>query len=222
MATQQQLIARVDRIIQDDSFTDSDILEFLNEGYRKIAYGIRMPEGGITSPLPALVTTGTVTALTDSSSVALPADYCRELFHVVNTANNMPVTILENLDVFLRSYPAEDVVSSVYVVAVSGGTLKYQGIPTAEEDLTLYYYKTATEMEDATDTPSALPEHLHMDLLSNYAGWQILELIHDGMDGPTPATLSRKNAFFEALINLNEYIWHNREPIQMLATEHGY
>lgn len=66
MATLAELVSYVERIIQDSSFTESDIISYLNQAQLEIAGGMQSALGDwITPPLPDLLTIGTITTDAD-------------------------------------------------------------------------------------------------------------------------------------------------------------
>lgn len=67
MATLAELIVYVERIIQDSSFTEADIIAYLNQAQLEIAGGMQSALGDwITPPLPNLLTIGTITTDADN------------------------------------------------------------------------------------------------------------------------------------------------------------
>lgn len=198
MATLAELIASVQEIIQDESYTDAAITSKLNANLQKIAGGIEKDPGVLTLPLPELFASDTVTTSTSAAYVSLPSDYQRDVVQVVDS-DGVDIEIYESFQNFILDYAGLSSSGSVTAAAIKGRKLYYQGIPTAAETLTVYYHKTPDTMSLSTDEPEGLPAHLASDLLVYATARDIYMLIEDGVEGEG-ANTARYNAFFNGAL----------------------
>lgn len=205
MSTFLELRTRVTDLIEDDDVA-SLVGTFINQGVSEIAGGvISLLDGAndpipniIIPPLPELFTIGTVeTSLTDPF-VSMPDDFQRDL-NFVSSARGSEIDIAHSFISFIETYPLLNKVGTITEVFEHGKKLYYQGIPTTEETLTLYYYRKPVAMEEYEDVPDGIPEHLQMSLLSSFACWKSYEFLEDGIEGEIPNTIKYKNSFIEAV-----------------------
>ncbi len=168
-----KIIERVQKTVQDVSFTDDDILDYINEGIMTVA--------GLIA-LPALEKTDTVITATDKDYKALPDDFHGHLRHVYSTARRVQVEIHSNL-VRLREKVSRRTSGFVFGVAVSAGNLFYTPTPLMAETLEIIYHTLPDPLEDTMDEPDYLPPHVGPILLHAYACQCIFDLIEDGVDG---------------------------------------
>jgi len=202
MATLATLRSLVSNIVQDSSFDNTDIDGYLNRGVSEIAGGLQSTLGSFITPsLPELFSISTVTTDTSLASVSMPATYHRNLQFVSNSSGQ-EIEIYNSMIEFAEDYPLMDGSGSVKSVVVQGNTLYYQDIPTVAETLTLHFYRLPVDMSASDGTPDGIPLHLQVPLLVNYAGWQIFQLIEDGMEGQGVNTIRYKTFFNEALRTL--------------------
>lgn len=204
--TAADIIERVARIVQDSSYTDTDILALINEGRLVIA-------GQIVPGLPYLSTSDTVTTTDTESSVDLPSDYHKGLFWVGSSSQERRIgtkaSDYHNLLTFLEKYPDLSLVGSIEAVCVDGATLLYQGM--ADDTLTLKYYRlpadiSESDTEDATDgVPVEIPPHLHRKLLVSYCCKEIWTEIEDGDDGGMPNFEKYEGIFNKAMAELQAF-----------------
>jgi len=190
MANLGTLIEKVTRRILDDSFTEDEITEYLNEGLNVVSGAVKLPE---------LDAVGEVTTATDAISVPLPENYQRGLYRCEVKDTGKKVTVLNNkgqLAVYSHGLKNEGDVSHVAVV---GRELFYQAQPSVATTLVLHYYRKPTPLAAEDDEPSCLPVHYHNRLLESYACGEIFELIEDGLEGGTPNT-DRQQKKFWALV----------------------
>lgn len=204
MATLAQLRTRLKQVVQDGSFTDALILSLFNEGQSRIAAGIQLPDGSLSPPLPDLLTSANVTATTTASSVAMPADFQRNLFFVYSTLNDDRVCERDNIIPMLKADPAFTESGQIDFYTRRGGTLYYYQRPTSADTLVLRYYKKPTDLSTDASTPSALPEHLHYALLVNYAASTMFDMLERNSE-------KRKKNFYEvefikAMVDLARFV----------------
>lgn len=206
MATVAQLRTRLQSLIQDSSFEDSVILGFFNEALSRVAAGIRMPDGSISPPLPDLFTSANVSALTSANSVAMPADFHRNLVFVYSTNNDDRLEMRDNIFGILNSDPGMDEIGGIDWVSRKGNTLYYVRRPSTTDVLTLRYYKKPTDLSTDSTIPSSLPDHLHYALLVNYAAMNIFEQLDRNAKKPTGRNIFYNQEFLKAMLDLVGWI----------------
>jgi len=141
------IITEIEDIIQDSSYTEAILITRLNDAARNIAAGVRIASGMVSPPLPGLYDTDTVTTSTTLPYVSLPSDYQRGLFMVADDNSDQIYPPrgggYYDFALFLRHASHKDLTQSgsIYVAAVRGLKLYYQGIPSAAETLTLHFYR---------------------------------------------------------------------------------
>jgi len=194
--TTKEIIALVIENIQDESYTEDDILSYINKGCGEIAAVI---------PLPNLSKFGNVTCLAGKNSVDLPKDFFRHVMHAINTTASKEAVVLHSVADLFSKFPTMDLSGSVLTVAVHGNVLYYQGIPASDEVLSLFYTYAPKTLGKA-DTPTFLPTHLHYDLLYNYACSEAWNLIEDGIDGTKVNANKFASRFQLATIKLEEFV----------------
>jgi len=163
------------------------LLEFVNEAIHFIA---------MKADLPALEADDTVETVADTSYVALPDDFHRELFFCFNDTQGIEVELHSNLQFLRKKYhDGFDDEGAVYDAAIRGANLHYQYIPAddALETLTLHYFKKPTPITLLTATPddlTGLDDKMADNLLIYYVSYKIFDLIERGADG---AKVNRDN-----------------------------
>ncbi len=183
-----ELRTAVETIIQDESFTSSDIDGYLNEVQNEVAGGVESTLGSwITPPLPNLFTIDTITTSTTLAYVAMPTTFQRNL-QFVSSSDGNEIDIAESFISFSQTYPLLDKAGTVTECCELGGNFYYQGIPTSAATITIHFYRFPVDMEDDTDEPDGIPNHLHRGLLVNGACRKIFELLEDGTEGNRPNT----------------------------------
>lgn len=188
MTTLGTLIEKVEQRIPDTGdFLPADITELLNDGYAIVSAAVK---------LPGLDATAEVTAVIDDISVSLPDDYQRGLYRCKVKATGRDVKIVNSLAQMVTATGSLEGTGDITHVTVVGRKLYYQGKPTAEVVLVLYYYRKPTPMVEAGDEPSALPDHYQKRLLQSYALGEIFEEIEAGLDGATPDTTRHQGKFW--------------------------
>ena len=198
MSTFDELIARVDALVQDTDVSDL-IPSLINQGVYEIAGGMKsLLLDIIIPPLPDLFTIDSVTTDTSLAYVDMPSTYHRNLQFVV-AASGSEIDIANSFIEFSETYPALNKIGNISEVIEQGGKLYYQGIPSTEEEINLHFYRKPVIMVADDDEPDGIPVHLQMSLLSNFALWKAYEFIEDGLEGEVPNTMKYKSYFIEAL-----------------------
>lgn len=202
MATLEELRDLVKSIIQDTSFTDDDVDQYLNDGVAEIAAGMDSAFGDfLIPPLPELFTIGTVTTDVSEAYVAMPATFDRALVFAAD-GSGIEVDISNSWIEFAESNPLLDRSGTIYEVIEQGGSLYYQGIPTAAETVTLHFYRLPVAMSLDASTPDGIPLAMQKKLLVSYACKEIFSLIEDGIEGQQINTAKHTALFTRALKTL--------------------
>lgn len=213
----EQLVARVDKIVDDSTYFDSDeITSILNQGVLRISGGLKRSDSissVLTVPLPDLFTITTVTT-NATNNVQMPATYQRSLVFASNGAGQ-ELPIYDSFQEFTQVWPRLNYVGSVNGLAVQGKTLYYQGIPTLFDDLTLHFYRYPVEMVDTEDVPDGIPVEFHESLLVNYACREIYTIKEDGIDGGNFNTKKYDDRFQKALMELDATIPSYGAPFRL-------
>lgn len=198
MATFEELITRVNLIIQDDSLLD--VLEnLINQGVNEIAGGMQSTLGSwITPPLPELFSIDTVDTSTTVAYVDMPETFHRSL-QLVASENGSEIDIEHSFIEFTSTYPLLNKAGNISSVVEHGKRLYYQGIPAVSEELTLHFYRKPVAMVDDEDVPDGIPEHLQMNLLSYYAAWKAFIFIEDGIEADSVNVKRYMELFYSQL-----------------------
>ena len=235
MATPQEIITRVQRIVRDPSYGLPDYLDYMNQGIRLIAGGITVSEAGqpdrISSPLPALMQTANVTTdpACQNPFIPLPNDYGRNLFWCsdggIMIEGGVRIRVYETFGEFQYYYPnlTMQMGAPVIGVAVQGEqNLYYQGIPNPAQALIIRYYRLPNPVVDpATDPIDGLPVHLQEKLLESFMSWQLYQLIEDAAEGKGAMPNSDKweGRFMKAMIELDNWIPTQHESMLITLDE---
>ena len=222
--TLSELLTDIKALLQDTSWTDTQITAKINRNLQKIAKGIKKKtdDGSVVQmlPLPDLYTIGTVTTSTSVPYVSLPSNYQRGLCYIERSAK-IRVDIADSFLEFMDDYPGLDRTHEVTEAAVKGSTLYYQGMPSTADTLTVHYYKKPSTMSASDDEPEGLPEELAWDLLVYSTVKDYYLLIEDGMDGNTPNTVKYNSLFNGALEDLEASIPVDGEPFSIFGNKSG-
>lgn len=197
------LIDEVLRILQEPSVTRADALAWLQRGANDISARVL---------LPALEARGEVTAMPDSVSVPLPADYQRGLFRATDL-QGWPKLVLNGNDRLRHAYSPNGL--KVRGVVAAPPLLQYAPSPTEPERIVLYYYKRPMVDEDAE--VDFLPAD-YSRLLVHFAAWQGFSLIEQGLEAQKPDTQYHKQEYTEGLELLRLYVREGESlPVPPLA-----
>lgn len=197
-------------IIQDPAYYP-EIIDRINDAVSAIAGGLRMPDGQRTPPLPDLYTSDTVETSTSNPYVALPSDYQRNVFMVVDT-NGQQLSPPNgggyyDFALFLRQADKKDLsrTGAISRVCVKGTNLYYQGIPSASKTLTVHYYRQPGDMAADADTVDGLPGHLAKKLIKHYVAADIFGEIEDGDNSQGTGYKLHSAKLIDALMDLIDY-----------------
>lgn len=205
----QSKVDKVKAIVQDPSYTDAVVLGIFNDLLLDISGGIEIVDNGevrISPPLPDLFTNGTFTADKDSAYASMPANYQRGLWRVVNADGRSLKLFYDNVNAILVFRPRLNLSGPVTMCALRGRNLYYQGIPTSDETLTVYYHRVPLGMTLADTSVDGLPDFLVHRLLVNGACYRIYDEIEDGTEGNKTSTRRYEELFRMALISLEKWI----------------
>jgi len=209
-----ELIADVQNIIQDSSYSETTIKSLLNRALLVVASGVILPGKFQSSPpLPDLYNVDTVDTVTSSAVCDLPTDFNRDLMQVLNSDSDI-IPIAVSFRKFLMQYPEQNA-GAVYRVARNGSKLLYRDIPAVAETLTVHYYKAPDTMVSDVDEPDGVPVILHRPLLVGYTCGQIFNEIEDGIEGQKINTAAWNQQFQQGLVDLEITLGFDDEPDYM-------
>ena len=201
------LIEKIKLVVQDESFDDDTILDYINKGMREIA--------GLVD-LPLLRTSDTVDTSTSVNYVAMPDDYQKKCFVVVDVANEVRLDWpgqLYQYHKFLVRNPVPSAGSSVSDVAIRGKTLFYDPICDSAQTLRVEYFRYPTALVYGEE-PDEFPSHLHESLLVPAAARELFNLIEDGIEGQKVNTNTQNGFFRDAIAELRLFVGDtDSEPV---------
>lgn len=215
MTTLSALVSAIDEVIQDDAY---DLVARINDAVNVIAGGIRMPNGGTSPPLPDLYKSDSV-ATTTAAYASLPADYQRNVFNIFDASWNKISApnggSYYSFNLFLKQINNLSLAEagSVYIVAIKGSKLYYQGIPTAPYNIGLHYYRKPVAMALDEDEPDGIPDQFQLRLIKHYVCKEIFgENLEDGQDNAGVGVKYHTSKFYEALQDMADFIGIDAEP----------
>jgi hypothetical protein len=218
MATLSEIKTAIQKVVAD-SYYDDQLDSLINDALQYVAGGVIMPDGDISPPLPDLHAIEQLTTSTTDAYVALPTDYQRDVFYVVDSDDSLifPVTGGDyySFNLFMHSLPnkALNGVGSVYRVCVKGSNLYYQDIPETATQLTIHYYRKPILLDDDDAIPEGLPEHLSKTILKHWVCREIFgEGIEDGEDNQGRGYAYHDRKFYEAMQGLVRFIGNDGIP----------
>lgn len=187
-----ELIAEVERTLQESSVQSSEILQLINDCLFNIAERILLPE---------LEAYGTVQTDPGTYMVDIPTawNYGRGLYSV-KTGDGNAVRVFPSLAHLVdKTYVNLDVVSAspIKYITIRGKKLIYYGTPGDVTTLHCKFYQKPTALVK-TDIPTVIPSHLHRPLFVNYALWHLYALKEDGLEGLKTNTNYHKGLYEEA------------------------
>lgn len=172
------LIARVQiKLDDDDSFTVVDITRELNNCLYAVSKRLKLPEND---------TVEDVTCVAGDISVALPTEYQRGLYKCTNKTTKKNCNIYNSKGQLARYCYGLDNEGDIDSVAVVGRNLFFQGSPSEDTELTLYFYGKPDILILGTDEPVCIPEEKQIPILVSYAIAELFEDLEDGIEGATP------------------------------------
>jgi hypothetical protein len=219
MSTLTTIVTAIDDILDDAAYTEQKVIDRINDALQSIAAGIRMPDGGISPPLPDLFAYGTVDTSITLPYISLPATYQRNVFLVYDSGNNKIepprgggyYSFVRFMQQVNNLRLAET--GSIYRVAVKGLRIYYQGIPAASTTLGLQYYRKPATLVLDGDVPEGIPDHLAKDLLKHAVIRDVYgEKIEAGVTEPSRGMQYHTAKFFELLTALCDFTGIDASP----------
>ncbi len=198
----ESLADHVADILQDTSYSHTDIIRMMNNGLRYISGKVLLPD---------LETWADVTTDPNENHIPMPADYQKNLRYCHSTTHNREVRVLGSPLQAFRQFSILDQTGRVIMVMVQGRNLYYQRVPSSAETLRVNYFKYPERLSTRWDKPTCLPAHLTYDLLVNYAAFKLYERIEDGVEGQKINTQYYKMLFDTAMGDLVEYLGPERK-----------
>ena len=203
----ESLADEVADIVQDPSYSHSDIIRTMNVGLRYIAGRVLLPELEAWADLE-----------TDPNvnHIPLPADYQKNLRYCHSVTHNRQVRIVGSLLQSYRQFSELDQGGRVVHVMPKGRSLYYQRVPSTAETLRIAYYKYPDRLFSRWEKPTCLPVHLTHELLVSYAAWKLFSKIEDGVEGQKVNTQYYKGLFDIAMAELTFFLGpEEREPVEV-------
>lgn len=219
MTTLSDLVSAIDEILADAKYTEAVIVKRINTIVKEIAGGTRMPNGQISPPLPDLFSYGTVNTSTTLPYVSLPATYQRKVT-LVYDSTNYKISPPSGGDYYAFALFTKQIqnmalseTGSIYLVAVKGTKIYYQGIPTSSTTLGLHYYRQPVDMALDGDTPDGIPDHLAMRLIKHGVIKDVYgEIIEAGVSEPSRGLQYHEGKFYAAMTDLCDYVGIDAAP----------
>lgn len=172
------IVAEVEGIIQDPTYTGEWIIGKFNEALKLVATVCRIP--GLQSSVP-------VNVLADTNSVPMPKAYLHDLYLVTTLTYPHGILIAPNLKELVANSDPEQI-GPVHMVAVDGKILNFRPRPEVAEELWLHFYTKPKDLATGDNFPEYIPETLQKEIFQNYAAKEAYLLIEDGTDGGMPNT----------------------------------
>lgn len=218
MATLEDIRTAIRQVLRDDVYNVDPYLDgLINKAVKRIAMGVRMPDGSVSPPLPELYTSSAV-ATTTNAYAALPATYQRGVHRVVDKTG-YKVAPPSGGDYYAfalfmnRSLQDLSLAGSITICAVKGRNIYYQGIPAATENLTVHFYRKPVDMATGTDEPDGIPEEFQIDLIKHWVCKEEFgEGLEDGEDNQGVGVKYHTAKFYEVMTDLVDHIGIDGEP----------
>ncbi len=192
-----RLIERIIRTVQDESYSSSDILEYVNEGLLTVS--------GLFA-LPALESTAVIETDPNAKQVPLPDDFHNHLRFVYSSNRRRSIRIYSNLVRLREEHPLRLAGGFVRAVAVSAGNLFYEPSPASAEELDLIFHAKPDEYTINDNEPDYIPDHLSFRLLHAYCCFKIFDEIEDGVDGQKPGVMTWEQRYQSVLGELSMFL----------------
>lgn len=204
-----QIRTEIENIIQDDSFSETTLNEYIDQAILYTGANVDIPE------LKGIDTVDTVLSQAYTTLSSLTGGFSGKLRRVKDSNKNH-ISIVSDLGLIMDTYPLMAEEGDVEVVALEGSTLWYQKIPAEVMTLTCLYYRNPAVLSSDTESPSDFPTHLHRQLFVHGSAWIIYDQIEDGIDGEKVNTKGQFwNSFDErnrhsGIVKLKEWIAKTR------------
>lgn len=190
----QDIISLVLDAIQDSSFTEDDVLRYINQCCLEIA---------ASYDIPSLVADKRIDIPSGSISKSLPSSFSHKLFSAFNVTDKQKISIHNSLSELLARFPSGDA-GPIRDIAVSGSKLYLATSPQDACVIRVFFYSLPSELTPS-DEPSFIPAHLHYPILFNFACAQCFNLIEDGTDGAKINHNKYLSFYTASLIQLEQF-----------------
>lgn len=199
MATGGELIERVQKIYQDGSYDDDEVLVFLNEGLQAVAFSEDVF-------LPTLDTSAELETVLNAEVADLPAN-CSEGFYSA-FIGTQELTVHNSWTEMKRTVAMESQAGTVTNVSAKADELYYFPVPEEVETITIFYYRAPTELRESTepDCFTVKTRAVGESALVAYALIRIFEAIEDGMEGQKVNTLYWEKQYERSMTRLKSMI----------------
>ena len=197
-----ELVARVQEVVKDGSFSDSEVLGYLNTCLQDVAR---------EHCLPGLQTTEELSFAAGDDSVPLPDDFSHDLWHVEPITKTQRINLHSSLHSLQRIYDDSDTGGTITDAAQDGVDLHVRPILTDAQDVRVHYYRAPEALVLAdpeadpvvvANSPEGIPAHLHDRILVSYAALQCFSIIEDGVDGAKVNSDKWERRYLEGLQSL--------------------
>lgn len=213
------LLSAIHEVVQDGAYSDLILTPMINDAISIIASGVRLPNQGISPPLPDLYTIASVMT-TAQAYVDLPDNYQRDMTLLIDSNGNKISPLrggsYYSFGLFMSrvSRPNLSETGSVYTAVIKGRKLYYQGIPSISENLGLHYYRKPTPLVTMADTVDGIPDQFQRRLVKHYVCKEIFgEAIEDGQDNKGIGTRYHTERFYEVMRELADFIGIDAVPV---------
>ena len=170
-----EILDEVKILIDDDSFSDSTIIDYINNTIKWIGDEVNLPS------LKGIDTVETVVSQNYALLTGLTDGFSGRLVSCLSE----DIIVYSSLEALMEDFISDiDMEGAVEGVALEGTILWYQKIPAAAETLTLIYYKNPTTLTAMSHTPPVdIHESLHRRLFVNGTAFFLYDLKEDGVEG---------------------------------------
>lgn len=190
--------------VNDVTFTDLIVNRYINSVYYAVVARCLVPEmKGMDT-----VTTSVTEPYCSLSSVS--GGFSGVLSRVYGASSGM-IKIFNKLEDLMDLNGNLTEVGSVEAVALEGSVLWYTRTPAVAEVLTLIYYRNPEELAGDSDTPDALPEFLHREILVNGAKALCFNDIEKGVEGLKVNTKAHEFAMETGVVRFREWLGKTRK-----------
>jgi hypothetical protein len=189
-----EMTTEVSNLIQDDSYSNTIIKNYINNTIKYIADIVNLPG------LKGIDSVDTVVSQNYANLTGLASGFSGRLVSCLSDS----IIIYSTLEDLMANYaPDIDEAGNVEGIALEGNILWYQKIPAAAESLVFIYYQNPETLISDDDTPPAdIPESVHRKLFVYGAAHFIYNEIEDGIDGEKVNTTAQ---FWQAFSSKNRH-----------------
>lgn len=219
----EAIIDEAVNIVQDDSFSEAQLVSYLNSGL------------GITSSrvyIPDLVKTDTVTFTAGERIATLPDDYDKKSEHLYNVTNSnsligpYAVKIIRQLSAFNDKYAnriATGQTGDIISVCPVASNLWCVDLPEVETSLNIIYQSNPVDLTYSDRSyPTIIPSCFHYDLLVSYVAYRMFNIIEDGVADAKDNSNAFYGTFLSTLAALSEYNGAGIEAPDIVTTIEEY